>query len=67
VLTADEAQFAKEQKVGVYPSPWYSRFPTVEARGWEVLVVRGAEVLALGRGGTRAEALADAKIKLRTK
>ena len=67
LLTDYERKFALEKKVGLYPAPRYTRFPVVSYDGWEIVVVRGSERLCVALGGTREEALVDARRRLQGK
>lgn len=64
-LTDAEQKVCKEHGVNLHPAPRYLRFPSVQAAGWEICVVRAADFLFVVHGTTREEALEEAKRKLR--
>jgi hypothetical protein len=64
-LTDAELALAKAEGVSVYPSPWHSRYPDIAECGWEVLLVRGADIVATGRATTREGALEAARKRLK--
>jgi hypothetical protein len=63
-LTDEERKFAVSERVGIYPGPRYVTEPSSGSHcfgGWETLIVRGADIVARGRGDTRESAFQSAR------